>query len=118
MLLVAFLSATFGICVHQHFCGGNLKEVNLFVNADESKCCGDWEDESGCCEDVELVYQLDVDYSTASAIEISPKLSMLVVAFVWVLTPRAYELKSNAFLFYKPPVATPDITVLIQSFLI
>ena len=116
-LLLLFLTPTFGFCVHRHYCGDHLKEVNLFVDVDESNCCGDIEKEMNCCKDEEVVFQLDVDYSANSPIAIPTDFKILVVLFqdVWF---RAVAEENFSFLRYKPPTLAQNIPVLVQSFLI
>lgn len=116
-LLFIILTPTFGFCVHRHYCGDHLKEVNLFVDADESKCCGEFEEEFDCCKDEEFVYQLDVDYSANTPVTIPVNfnpLVFLVKGFLSVFT----EDEHISFLVYKPPTLAKNIPILVQSFLI
>ena len=118
LLLVLFLAPTFGFCVDKQYCGDYLKEVNLFVDANEDDCCGEWEKEADCCNDEEFVYQLDIDYSVNTSFkDVLPNISNVSTGhFTSIVFEKANECSS--FLYYKPPIYSVDILILVQSFLI
>lgn len=116
LLLTMFVAATLGVCVHQHFCGNNLKGVQLFVETTEEGCCGADEEESDCCTDVEQIYQLDTDFSINKTTKIIPHVPLVHVLVSFVL-PLKNE-KAINYHCYHPPNRLVDIPILFQSFLI
>jgi hypothetical protein len=118
LLLILFLAPTLGFCVHKHYCGDYLKEVNLFIDANEDDCCGDWEKEADCCNDEEFIYQLDLDYSVNNSFkDVLPNISLLSsVHCTGIVFEKDKQFSS--FLYYKPPIYFIDIPILVQSFLI
>ena len=118
LLLIIFLTPTLGFCVHKHYCGDYLKEVNFFVDANGDNCCGQQEEIAGCCSDEELVYQLDLDYSANMKVEVvTPTFTFLATTYTISITDEVIE-DFSAYLHYKPPLLFQDISILVQSFLI
>ncbi len=118
LLLFFFLAPTLGFCVHKHYCGNYLKEVNLFVDANEDNCCDDWEKVADCCNDQEYVYQLDLDYSANNSFkDLLPNFFLLSVSHFSSFVFEK-DKKFSSFLYYKPPIYSSDIPILVQSFLI
>ncbi|MBL4652926.1 MAG: hypothetical protein JKY53_08700 [Flavobacteriales bacterium] len=118
LLLTIFLTPTLGFCIHKHYCGDYLKEVNFFVDANEDNCCGSQEEIAGCCSDEELIYQLDIDYSANIKVEVViPAFTCLAKAYAASITDEITE-DFSSYLHYKPPLLFQDISILVQSFLI
>ena len=118
LLLVLFLAPTLGFCVHKHYCGDYLKEVNLFVDANEDDCCGEWEKEADCCNDEEFVYQLDLDYSANTPFkDVLPDISNVNTGYFASIVFKKHN-ECSSFLSYKPPIYSTDIPILVLSFLI
>lgn len=118
LLLLIFLTPTIGFCVHKHYCGDHLKEVNLFHDADESKCCGEFEDEFDCCSDEEIVFQLDEDYSSSPKVDIESPDFTVLQSFILVHLFDLFENEFTSYLSYKPPLLFFDHSVTFQTFLI
>ncbi|MBL4623776.1 MAG: hypothetical protein JKY42_01335 [Flavobacteriales bacterium] len=118
LVLVVFLTPILGFSVHKHYCGNYLKEVSIFVDSDESNCCGEEEKEMGCCSDEELVYQLDVDYSVNTSVEVAAPAFVFLNSFYSTYSISELREDFSSFLYYKPPILFQDISMLVQSFLI
>lgn len=55
-----YLTLTSGAVLSVHYCGGQLKSVDLMAN-NEICCCGFDNGSSGCCEDEMIQLEIDVD---------------------------------------------------------
>ncbi len=110
--------ASMGVTLHQHYCGGKLKDTSLFSFLDSASCCGDKEMPMDCCQDEEVRIQLDEDYqldafSVDWKIDVAAFIPTVVVAIL-----EQVDQKQPHYLNYKPPLIPADIPVLVQTFLI
>lgn len=138
--LMLFSSTSFAI--DMHYCGGELKSINLFRKA---KTChelsGDSEkpmkdcphhkkmmvdkkacpEDKGCCSNKTVQLESDQDHKVqANDILISKQLKQFVIAYVAVFIETDYRLEREVanFAYYRPPLIQKDIPVLNQAFLL
>ena len=64
ILSVLLLTATIGLAISKHYCGGELVSTKIFAEADS--CC----DSGDCCQNETETYQLDEDFSVSAVTEI------------------------------------------------
>lgn len=115
-LLMLFITATIGVTVSKHFCGGKLADTSLFSAA--SCGCGDKDMEGNCCSNESEFFQMDEDYIITSA-DIDFKLKF-TLAFLSAFIDSFFieEYNSSDYSNYKPPLLNSDIPILVQSFLL
>lgn len=141
MAFLLFIT-TSGLTMDMHFCGDQLKRVNVFGKAKtcaevailQKNCCakkkschskskitscGTNGDHKGCCNNSAIDLDLDTDLViTSNDIFQSVDLQFLIAfskAYLLLEDNSTKEMK--AYLNYKPPLIERDILVLIQTFL-
>ncbi|MEJ8804089.1 HYC_CC_PP family protein [Pontibacter sp. H249] len=132
LALLVLVSST-GISVGMHLCAGEIRDLNLYGQADECPmeqmkeklppCHAPEEEpkERSCCEDHQLtIERLDITTDT-KALTPTKTLDLKFIAAVKVVILQLFapqeELKPAYALYTSPPIAR-DIPVLVQSFLI
>lgn len=74
ILSFLLLTSTIGLAVSKHYCGGDVKEVALFEEADS--CC----DMDGCCHNEDDFFQVKTDFTTAQVVD-TPQAASLDMLF-------------------------------------
>lgn len=141
---IAILSLSFivilasaGIIVNKHYCKGELKNIALFVEAEQchdvrtrkikTQChpgkntCQQSEKKEGrkCCENKTVFLETDDFISTMASPKINPEFQLIAVTFILYNDLLfSTEKRFVKFLNYKPPLIESDIPVLVQSFLL
>lgn len=124
-LALLLLLTTSGVTLHKHYCMGELENIAVFQKA---KSCIDKIKTDGqamacamkCCEDVEVEFKVTDLNKAVSGISLVPQwyllaaITYLIIDFDLFSFVKAY----SSCLNYKPPSIDPDVTVLIQSFLL
>ena len=119
-LALLLLLSTSGVTLHKHYCMGRLKNIAVFQEAKSCITKMGMERAMDCCEDVEEELKVTDLNKVSFAFSLTPQLHLLA-AFTYVFID--WDLFSNVSLHfpyvnYKPPLIDPDITVLVQSFLL
>ncbi len=116
ILSLVLLVSTTGVTFSMHYCGGQYVSTSLFVEADS--CCGD---ACGCCENKNVHYEVDDDYTSpvVSVIDPSIELDLLIELFYFEID--AIELSTQpvkkTFEDTSPPLPIAERLSLLQSFL-
>ena len=122
VLAVNFLTATMGITLDKHFCGGLLQKVSLL--GDELSCC-EMEKEMGgdCCHNEHETHQIEQEYQQAKfklelpkakLIDTAPLVHNSYLPSFCVTLARRY----HSPIIYEPPLLTQDLSIAFQTFLI
>ncbi|MGQ1784372.1 MULTISPECIES: HYC_CC_PP family protein [unclassified Saccharicrinis] len=91
IIMALFLTtATAGVTISMHYCGGELISTSLYVEAEA--CC----DSDDCCKNKTEVYQLDEDFSVSTAIEIPESVHFYLLAVSLVVFNSMIEENSIA----------------------
>lgn len=124
-LALLLLLSTSGVTLHKHYCMGQLKNIAVFK---EAKSCMDKMDMDenalacamSCCEDVEEEFKVTDLNKAAFGFNLVPELHLVaVLTYLFIDLDLFSSVKRHSsYLNYKPPLIDPDITVLIQSFLL
>lgn len=115
-LLMLFITATVGVTVSKHFCGGKLADTSLFASATCGSCDKDMA--GNCCQDESEFFQMDEDFViTSTDIDFDLKFTF---SFLSTFIDSFFTEKNNSsdYLNYKPPLLNSDIPILVQSFLL
>lgn len=139
LALLMFFTST-GFSIDMHFCGDNLKSVNMLGKAKncyelaktvspkdclqhqkiKKETTGCSMDKKDCCQNRSLNLQADLTLENQSSeFTMSQQLQDFVIAYLVVLLEdRIVETDTPSFADYKPPIIPRDIPVLVQSFLL
>lgn len=141
-LALLMLCTSVGLAVNMHYCGGQLKTINLFGKAQtchqakkvkapmydcpmhrqlQSEEQGCMLDNSDCCQNKSLHIQLHQDQNIQiEGSTISKPLQQFITAYVQSFFCFGIEpaYKSILLTEYRPPSIPRDIPVLVQSFLL
>ena len=124
-LALLLLLTTSGVTLHKHYCMGRLKNIAVFHEAkpciekadidEKLKACA-----MHCCEDVEEELKVTELNKVVFGFDLTPSLHPLaVLTFLFIdFDLLSFVGTHSSYLNYKPPLIDPDITVLIQSFLL
>jgi hypothetical protein len=122
ILLLLYLTTTFGVSVNVHYCGGELSSVSIGAKAETTCSCGSNKMKKNCCEDKTFSFEVDNDQAkTQECILTFPNSFNLDVTlpssfeFCYVSAPTMV----SKYYFHHPPnnVRAP-IYILNQVFLI
>ena len=143
-LTMAFLVmvSSSGIAMDVHYCMGQLKNINLFGEAENchdskvseklthcekvkkqchnaNKTSVDKQSEKGCCNNQLIEFQNDADLiPIISATFFTSDITFLYSPCIWGELKNKSIHNPQEYLIYKPPNRVQDIPILIQSFLI
>ena len=111
-----------GLTITKHYCGGHLVSsgIKVLIVDDHDYCCGDKEMPEDCCRDEIEFYQLDEKYHQPQLSIINYQLSIINALVAYIVLDEhigSLDTHSAKYLSYKPPILSPDIPVLFQSFL-
>jgi hypothetical protein len=81
LLVLVYLVTVTGVPVYNHYCGGELEEVSLLLKSND--CCGEEEEDAGCCSNEDLYIRNAQDFVSA------PAKFKVVPAFVLLATQPA-----------------------------
>lgn len=134
LLSLLVLLGSAGVTVNRHFCGGALKSFALYGEADKCyqeksvQSCplhasspkeGEGIRKKGCCDDDQLVFQLDVQKEAASTPVATvqgvtlPDFPPLLVTY---RAPHPRPRRNTSFENYRPPPLLTDATREYQVF--
>lgn len=119
-LALLLLLSTSGVTLHKHYCMGRLKNIAVFQEAESCIAKMGMERAMDCCEDVKEELKVTDLNKVSFGFSLTPQLHLLaVIAYIFI----DWDLFSNVnrhfpYVNYKPPLIDPDITVLVQSFLL
>jgi hypothetical protein len=116
VLSLLLLLSTTGLVLSKHYCGGELISTSLYAEADS--CC----DSGDCCKNETEVFQLDVDFSVSTALEIPELVQIDLLAVSLVLFNLTLEGNSIAenfkFIDAPPPPNIQTSLALKQTYLL
>ena len=125
-----------GILLNKHFCQSKLKNIAIFVSAenchtkkaknhckkhaDDAPAICSSEDEKNCCQNESDYLKLEIEQICPGWNDLSNTqqifLTSFAHSFIWNLYENI-ELSSQDYLNYKPPLLLRDIVIDSQSFL-
>lgn len=116
VLSLFLMVATTGLTFSMHYCGG--KWVSTSINKETESCCSD---ACGCCENKTVHYEVEEDFVSPIALEISPSIELDVV--FPLLFAINFEYPSNSYGDVEiiddtsPPLPVQTRLSLLQTFL-
>lgn len=119
ILTFIYLSASVGVWINVHYCGGKVADVSLYSNHSDCGCadqkailCCAAEHADSCCSDETLFFQLDVDQQTAkTTMELPVDLMLFVLLQESYLADDAEDLFSD-YPTLAPPLIRPPAFIL------
>lgn len=136
VILCAFLLlGSTGFHVSMHLCGGQLKDIAFFGEAEpcshadprneelppcHAHLAAEAEEEKPCCQDRKIeIETVDEDYLNSSFTQYTTGLYVIAAPPTRdIQSPSSADILHPDYLFYKPPLLFRDIPVQKQSFLI
>ena len=118
-LALLLLTATIGVSVSKHYCGGNLVEVA--INSHTNGCDGmEMPASSGCCTDDTQFYAIDDDFQLDQQTFIfhAPETVLYEISDVIDVDLIAFELQYGEIFTPPPLLPDQDIFIQVQSFLL
>lgn len=109
-----------GVGFSTHFCDGKVKDTEVFSFSKQSCCCGEFEEE-GCCKDEIKIVKLEKDHLVNSHRNLSNQFSSSQFIPVSVFIFNFFESNSTLASIgenYSPPILRKKITILFCTFLI
>ncbi len=136
LCLIILISST-GLSINHHYCQGQIKSAALLVKANACGPAGDRTAQSEpfcpvegmatlgkgrCCYDLSsFIKQLILKDSSSDGITAispsKPQVLPLVLAFWETGVLHHRPVKINSSTFYRPPVLSRDLTIVLQTFL-
>ena len=109
-LIFTLLVSVIGVSTTKVYC--NALKITM-----EKSCCGDQDNNNGCCKDIKERISLSTDLSLENASVTIPDFTLFTITFLntFYNSTIAFDSK-HSYSTYNPPSITPDISILIQVF--
>ena len=117
ILSILYFSLSSGAMVNFHYCGGELASIQI-NSGDKSCCCGTTEISSSCCQDENVILDIDVDEKPITSQNLLTE-SLFFISYFNSFSERLFdiEIEEDTFINYKiPPPKLEQIYKLNCSF--
>ncbi|HYQ56338.1 MAG TPA: hypothetical protein VEP89_03245 [Draconibacterium sp.] len=114
ILLIVFMVSTMGMTISRHYCGNNLKSVNIF--APTEKCC---DIPVGCCHNENVSVQIEKDYTASSIAYDFSTIATELPDFAELFVVEENQIESETEVFVQLPIRkTQAVLASLQTYLL